>query len=204
MTPKNTKTKEATGLRSRIHLKNPVALTALVALTMLTSTATAQEITGAWRFNPELSSSPESLTRGRIEGPQAGGGGGLPGLGGRPSDDDRRRAQAMVRRLRDAPQRLTIVRSGMRFTFTDEGGRSWSVTADGKKETRLTGDGEIETKARIDGSRLIVEEDLNGPGRLVYEYSTVVENNVTQLRVVVRVDGGRRPLELRRVYEGDM
>lgn len=162
----------------------------------------AQDVTGAWTFNAELSTAPDFVTRTRIEGPLAGGGGGFTGEG-RPNEQKRRRAEAVVRRLREAPPQLAIARDGGRFTFTEMNGRVWNVTTDGKKQLRLTGDGELQIKAWLEGTRLMVEEDLNGPTKLLYAYSTVTEGGATRLEVIVRANGagGARAVEVRRIYD---
>lgn len=167
-------------------------------------------IVGAWTLNRDLSTAPDMATdpsvaggSTRVSGPGGGfGGRGGGGLGGR-SDEDRQRMAATMRRLREAPERLTITYADQTVAFADGTGRAWKVTTDGKKQTSLTGDGEIESKARIDGARLIVEETISGRARLVYTYEPVEDAGVRRLSVHVKLEGGgpKRAPELTRVYD---
>lgn len=177
------------------------------------------EIVGAWTLNRDLSTKPEDIAAGR-DGSRAGGGrtgaggggrgGGFGGLGGRgggmgqPSDEDRQRMQAVVRRLREAPERLTITFDGKTVAFANGDGRTWKVTTDGKKQTILTGDGEIDLKGRIEGPKLIVEETVGGRGKLLYTYAPAEDAGVRRLSVQVKLEGGniaRRVPEMTRVYD---
>lgn len=173
-----------------------------------TGVPTTLPIVGAWTLNRDLSTAPDMATdpsvaggNTRVNGP--GGFGGRGGGVGRRSDADRQRMAATMRRLREAPERLTITYADQTVAFADSIGRSWTVTTDGKKRTALTGDGEIESKARIDGARLIVEETIGGRARLVYTYEPVEDAGVRRLSVHVKLEGGgpRRAPELKRVYD---
>jgi hypothetical protein len=169
------------------------------------------EIVGAWTLNHDLTTKPDEIVPAREGGAGSGGFGGRGGgFGrgagmGRPSDDDRRRMQAVLRRLREAPERLTITYDGKTVAFANGDGRTWKVTTDGKKQTMLTGDGEIEMKGRIEGPKLIVEETVGGRGKLVYTYAPAEDAGMRRLSVHVTLDGGahlgRRAPEMTRVYD---
>ncbi len=192
-----------------------------------TETPQTLEIVGAWTLNHDLSTSPEDIASGR-DGSRAGGGsggfggggrggggfggggrggGGLGGRGGgmgQPSEEDRQRMQALIRRLREAPERLTITFDGKTVAFANGDGRTWKVTTDGKKQTILTGDGEIELKGRIEGPKLIVEETVTGRGKLLYTYAPAEDAGTRRLSVQVKLEGGnmaRRVPEMTRVYD---
>lgn len=189
---------------SRLRLAILASAVMLTAASLIHAAPPAEmpPIAGVWTFNAERSIIPDNLTRTRIEGPLAGAGGGFTGEG-RPDLDKRRRADAVVRRLKEAPPRLAIVSDGSLLTFQDGPHRSWSVTVGGKKTLRLTGDGEIETKAWVEDGQLMIEEDLNGPTTILYAYTTVEEEGVTRLEVTVSAKGrgGARPIEIRRIYD---
>lgn len=181
-------------------------------------TAQPLEIVGAWTLNRDLSTKPEDVADPR-DGSRAGrggagggfgggrGGGGSFGRGGgmgQPSEEDRKRMQAVARRLREAPERLTITYDGRTVAFANGDGRTWKVTTDGKTQTRLTGDGEIDIKGRIEGPKLIVEETVGGRAKLVYEYAPAEDAGTRRLSVKVKLDGGsvaRRVPEMTRVYD---
>jgi hypothetical protein len=103
-------------------------------------------------------------------GPPAGGGGFGGGFGddpggGRrgPSEKEIRKLEAVRRRIEEAPQRLVISIEGTRVQLVDELGRATNLVADGKKQERATGDGEFKSVTRLEGTRLVVEEDFGGP-----------------------------------------
>lgn len=195
--------------------------------------AAALPIIGAWTLNHDLTPQPPDRTSGAPPDGQSRGGGGRGGFGGRGggrggfgggmggggfggggrgmggggrmSPEDRAQLMATMRRMREAPERLTITEDGGVMAFADDAGHSWKVTTDGKKQTLLTADGEIETKAHLDGAKLQVEEKL-ARGKLLYTYEVAPDDTgVQRLAVHVKLDGGgaggRTPPELTRVYD---
>lgn len=176
-----------------------------------TSATPPLEIVGAWTFNHDLSSKPpergerdESSRVGAGRGGFGGGLGGLRGGGMSVSSDDRQKTQAVLRRMREAPERLTITSDGKTIAFADSDGRTWKVTTDGKKQTILTGDGEIELKGRIDGAKLIIEENILGRGRLLYTYAPAEDAGTRRLAIQVKLDSGRlaeHMPEMTRIYD---
>ncbi len=169
-------------------------------------------IVGAWTLNHDLSTKPEDIAS-RREGSRAGGGGGFGGRPGgfgrgggmgQPSEEDRLRAQAVLRRMREAPERLTITYDGKTVAFANGDGRTWRVTTDGKRQTILTGDGEIDLRGRIEGPKLIVEETISGRGKLLYTYAPAEDAGMRRLSVQVQLESGnasRRVPEMTRVYD---
>jgi hypothetical protein len=128
-------------------------------------------------------------------GPPAGGGGFGGGLGngpggGRrgPSEEEIRKLEAVRRRIDAAPQRLVISIEGTRVQLVDELGRATNLVADGKKQQRLTGDGEFKSVTRLEGARLVVEEDFGGP-KVTTTYERITSDGESRLQVTLQVDG---------------
>lgn len=160
-------------------------------------------VVGAWTLNRNLSSAPPEPGSGG-GGRPAGGRGRFGGGTSQPSDTDRLRRQATLRRMREAPERLTITYDGRTVAFADGDGRTWKATTDGKKQTILTGEGEIDLKARVDGEQLIVEEKISGKATLIYTYAAVTDAGVRRLSIRVALEGNtgsRGTPELTRVYD---
>ena len=112
----------------------------------------------------------------------------MPGGGRGPSDKDMRKFEAVRRRIEEAPQRLVISIAGMRVQLVDELGRATNLVADGKKQDRLTGDGEFTSITKLEGGRLVVEEDFDGPTvTTTYERLTGVGAN--RLQVTLQIEG---------------
>ena len=174
------------------------SLVVLMVLASLPRPARAQDagpanLAGAWKLDPEASTFPPEPAHRREGGEHGGGGGmghgggmgrhggmggpgGMMGGAGRPSEADMQKLEAAMRRLREAPQRLTIVKDPTHIAFTEETGAHWAVTVDGKKQKRLTGDGEIDVKGSYDGDALVVEEDL-GKMAITYRYRVLTEGD---------------------------
>lgn len=187
-------------------------LLGVAATVLLVSTgarASAPEVVGAWRLNRELTVMPEAREGQRPEGRPPGGGGrggGMPGGGmpggrggfggamggpggGRPSEKELHKMEVVRRRMTEIPDRLIITRAGDSVTITDGDGRSATLKTDGKKQDRLTGDGEFTSKTHFDGSRLIVEEDFDGP-KVTTTFTPVLDGGeIPRLEVTVKVDG---------------
>ena len=126
------------------------------------------------------------------------GGGGLPGggFGGGdpggvrrgPSEKEMRKLDAVRRRIEEVPQRLVISIEGTRVQLVDELGRTTNLVADGKKQERLTGDGEFKSVTRLEGSRLVVEEDFGGP-KVTTTYERITSDGESRLQVTLQIDG---------------
>jgi len=183
------------------------AITVAVATSPLV--ATIQEkgsVQGEWSLNRELT--PAAPSRGddvrRPVGrrPPGGGSGGFPGGGGGgggfgggppggrpgPSEKDMRKMEAVRRRIEEVPQRLVIFIDGMRVQLVDELGRATNLVADGKKQERVTGDGEFKSVTRLEGARLVVEEDFGGP-KVTTTYERLASDGESRLQVTLQIDG---------------
>ena len=162
-------------------------------------------ITGAWRFNPELSTpvpSPGGGDRPRGRGPGGGppgggrpgsGGMGVPGMGRGPSEEDMRRARVIVQRLTEPPALLVIVHDGPKVIVTDGDGRSVTYIGDGRKEERVTGDGEFPSRARFEGEALVVEEDFGGGVKLTTRVAPIVSEERQRLEITLKATGLPKP-----------
>ena len=187
-------------------------LTFAIACAVITSplvgvtqeTATVQ---GEWILNRDLTPAmpkrdddmrrPEGQRRrpGGRGGLPAGGGGFGGGFGGDAaggrrgrSEKEIRKLEAVRRRIDEAPQRLVISLEGTRVQLVDELGRTTDLVADGKKQDRLTGDGEFKSVTRLEGARLIVEEDFGGP-KVTTTYERVTSDGENRLHVTLQFDG---------------
>ncbi len=207
------------------------SLLALFVLLPATAVGDAQNpgraaLVGAWQLNLELTSTPPDIdAAGPVdngERPRAGMGG-LGGPGGRvgpgrmggdaggmgqPSSQERQRMRALLRRVGDAPAKLTVVVDGSRVLLTDGQGRTTTLPTNNRKQELVTGDGEFDVRARWDGDQLLVEEDFGSRLKITYRYSTIPRGDTRQLHVTVALSGfpsargGRgSPPELRRVYD---
>jgi len=161
-------------------------------------------VQGAWSLNRELTPAvpkgdddarrPEG--RRRPEGGFPPGGGGLRGRPGNrpggarggPSGKEMRKLEAVRSRIAEAPQRLVISIDGTRVQLVDEFGRSTNLVADGKKQERVTGDGEFKSVTRLEGARLVVEEDFGGP-KVTTTYERLTGEGEGRLQVTLKVDG---------------
>lgn len=168
-------------------------------------TATVQ---GGWTLNRDLTPAmpkrddmkrPEGQRppgdRGGRGGPPAGGGGFGGGFGddpggGRrgPSEKEIRKLNAVRRRIDEAPQRLVISIEETRVQLVDELGRTTNLVANGKKQQRLTGDGEFKSVTRLEGARLVVEEDFGGP-KVTTTYERITSDGESRLQVTLQIDG---------------
>ena len=116
------------------------------------------------------------------------GGGGLAGDRRGPSEKEMRKLAAVRRRLEEVPQRLVISIDGKRVQIVDELGRATNLVADGKKQDRLTGDGEFKSITKLEGGRLIVAEDFDGPS-VTTTYARLTGDVESRLQVTLQVEG---------------
>lgn len=189
-------------------MRRPVPWIVAAGLVTAAGFVHAQErgITGAWRYNPELSTPlPQAAPDGqrpRGGGPGGGrppgggrGGGmpGMPGMGKGPSQDDLRRMGVIRRRVTEPPASLVIVRDGGRVIVTDGDGRSVTYQTDGRKEERVTGDGEFTSRAHWEDEGLVVEEDFGGGVKLTTRAAPIVSEERERLEVTMTAAGLPKP-----------
>lgn len=178
---------------------------AVIASPLVGVTQEKATVEGEWILNPDLTPAmparddmkrPERLRPpgGRGGAPPGGGGfgGGFdggPGGGRRgPGEKELRKLNAVRGRIEEAPQRLVISIEGTRVQLVDELGRTTNLVADGKKQERLTGDGEFKSVTRLDGARLIVEEDFGGP-KVSTTYERLAGDGERRLQVTLQIGG---------------
>jgi hypothetical protein len=179
---------------------------AVIASPLIGVTQEKATVQGEWTLNRDLTPAmpkrnddvkrPEGQRRpGGRGGPPAGGGGFGGGFGddpggGRrgPSEKEIRKLEAVRRRIDEAPLRLVISVEGTRVQLVDELGRTTNLVADGKKQERLTGDGEFKSITRLEGARLVVEEDFGGP-RVTTTYERLAGDGESRLQVTLQIDG---------------
>lgn len=187
-----------------------LAFAIVLAVSTAPLAATTQEnatVQGDWTLNRDLTPAPpkrdDDVRRPEGRRPPGGGGGfpgggGLPGggfggggLGGGrrgPSEKEMRKLEAVRRRIEEAPQRLVISIDGTRVQIVDELGRATNLVADGKKQDRLTGDGEFKSVTKLEGGRLVVEEDFDGP-KVTTTYERLTSDGQNRLQVTLHIDG---------------
>lgn len=179
---------------------------AVIASPLVGVTQERINVQGDWSLNRDLTPAmpkrdddvrrPEGRRRpgGRGGFPAGGGGfggrsGDEPGGGRRgPSEKEIRKLEAVRRRIDEAPQRLVISIEGTRVQLVDELGRTTNLVADGKKQERLTGDGEFKSVTRLEGARLVVEEDFGGP-KITTTYERLTSDGESRLQVTLQIDG---------------
>jgi len=172
---------------------------AVIASPLLGVTQEKATVQGEWFLNRDLT--PAMPKRDddvrRPDGPRPPGGrsgfgggfGGDPGGGRRgPSEKEIRKLEAVRSRIDEAPQRLVISIEGTRVQLVDEFGRTTNLVADGKKQERLTGDGEFKSVTRLEGARLVVEEDFGGP-KVTTTYERLANDGESRLQVTLQIDG---------------
>jgi hypothetical protein len=207
---------------------HPLAFAIVLAMVPAPFGATQERaaVQGDWTLNRDMTPAPPQ--RGddvrRPEGRRPpGGGGGFPGGGGRPgggfgggapdgarrgpSDKEMRKLAAVRRRIEEVPQRLVISVDGIRVQVVDELGRATNLVADGKKQDRVTGDGEFKSITKLEGGRLVVEEDFGGP-KVTTTYERLARDGDPRLQVTLQIDGlpeGRggqgSPAPMTRIYD---
>lgn len=188
-----------------------LAFAIVLAVVTAPSAATTQAgatVQGDWTLNRELTPAPPKRDDDvrRPEGRRPpGGGGGFPGGGGLPgggppggggpgggprgpSEKEMRKLEAVRRRIEEVPQRLVISIDGTRVQVVDEFGRFTNLVADGKKQDRLTGDGEFKSVTKLEGGRLVVEEDFGGP-KVTTTYERLTGDGQNRLQVTLQIEG---------------
>ena len=194
---------------SSVHQLAAAIVLAVVTAPLAMTTQEGATVQGDWTLNRDLTPDPPKRDDDvrRPEGrrpPGGGGGGGFPGGGGRPgggfggggpggarrgpSEKEMRKVDAVRRRIEEVPQRLVISIDGTRVQVVDELGRATNLVANGKKQDRLTGDGEFKSITKLEGGRLVVEEDFGGP-KVTTTYERLTGDGQSRLQVTLQVDG---------------
>ena len=119
--------------------------------------------------------------------------------GGAPSEADMHRMEAVRARLTEIPERLIITQAQGSVTIADGFGRTATLKTDGKKQQRVTGEGEFNSKTHFDGTKLVVEDDFDGP-KVTTTYEPILEGGeINRLVVTIKVENmpgaGRARLE---------
>jgi len=201
------------------------ALVALVAPSDAAGQAAQRpDLSGRWTYNAAQSNSPGDMMqsgdtaggeqRGGGGGGRRGGGfggGGRGGFGGRGgyrgggggggmSAEQRARMRQTVQLALNAPATLTIAATDSTMLLTADTGTALLVYTDGRKfKQSVEGGGDVEIKGRWQGYDFVLERKVSGGGKVTEDY--LKSQDGKQLYVIVSVDGLRRSLEFRRVYD---
>lgn len=193
---------------SSLHQLASAIVLAVVTAPLAATSQESATVQGGWTLNRELTPAPPKIGDDvrRPEGRRPpDGGGGLPGGGGPPgggfgggggrggsrrgpSEKEIRKLEAVRRRIEEVPQRLVISVDGTRVQIVDEFGRAANLVADGKKQDRLTGDGEFTSVTKLEGGRLVVEEDFDGP-KVTTTYQRLTGDGQHRLQVSLQIEG---------------
>lgn len=182
------------------------------------------DLSGRWTYNAAQSNSPSDMVQSgdtsggeqRSGGGRRGGfgGGGRGGFGGRGgggcrggggggggmSDEQRARMHQTMQLALRAPATLTIAATDSTMLLTADTGAALLVYSDGRKfKQPVEGGGDVEIKGRWQGYDFVLERKVSGGGRVTEDY--LKSQDGKQLYVIVSVDGLRRQLEFRRVYD---
>jgi hypothetical protein len=199
-----------------------VALVALVAPSGAAGQAAQRpDLSGRWTYNAAQSNSPGDMMQSgdtaggeqRSGGGRRGGygGGGRGGFGGRGgyrgggggggmSEEQRARMRQTVQLALNAPATLTIAATDSTMLLTADTGAALLVYSDGRKfKQSVEGGGDVEIKGRSQGYDFVLERKVSGGGKVTEDY--LKSQDGKQLYVIVSVNGLRRSLEFRRVYD---
>lgn len=186
---------------------------ALVAGSASLSALDMPNLSGKWFLNRDASDSPEAATRDGSDGQSGsgfhGGGGGMGhGRGGHrghsaaPSDGGNRASDdgGSMREAYARAQTLEIRHDEPRLSVTDAGGRERVYYTDGRKaEEEHSFGGTTKISARWkDGRVEVVSTPEKGP-RITETYAVTADHS--QLTVTTTIQGGRRDVTFRRVYQ---
>lgn len=152
------------------------------------------DITGTWIVNLEESDKPgDQMQRQRPAGAppgRAGGGGG----------ERRERMQIGLAVLLQNSVAFKIEEGDSTLTLTGAEGLTRTFYPDGQeRERRIEGLGIVQIKARWKGDKFVVERSLEG-GAKITETFELAEGG-RQLYIKLKVSGGRRTINFRRVYD---
>jgi len=167
------------------------------------------DLTGAWKYNADLSLTPKDRST-----PSNPGAGSSPGAnpagrasggeGARPNPEHMAKMREALRNATEASERLTIVRKENAFVITDGDGRSWSFVPDGRKVKGETPVGlKVETTAWWEAPLLIVERRFDGGVSVTDQYTLLTDPRQLVIMSIVETDRmkGDQAIRVRRVYD---
>jgi len=155
------------------------------------------DITGPWVVNLELSDKPSDQM---ARQPPQGRPGGRPG--GRPDGDSDRqtRMQTGLAILLQNSVAFRIEEKDSTIILTGAEGLVRMFRPDGlEREKRFEGLGNLVMKSRWKGDKLVVERTLEGGAKITEEFE--LSEDGSQLIVDMKISGGPRGIEFRRVYD---
>jgi len=152
------------------------------------------DITGTWVVNLEQSDKPGDLVE--RERPQGAPGDRQQGDGG----ERRERMQVGVAILLQNSVAFKVEETDSTLTLTGAEGITRTFYVDGQeRELRIEGLGNVQVKARWRGEKLVIERNLQGGAKITEEFELTADGR--QLVVKMKISGGQRGLEFRRVYD---
>lgn len=185
----------------RRSTKGRFFVAALASLGPLTSCSSGNmaapehpDITGTWVINLEQSDQPgDQLARERPEGAP----------GGRPGAASGERRERMATGLAVALQNSVAFRieeTDSTLTLTGAEGLERVFYPDGQdRQRRIEGLGYVRMKTRWKGDKLVVERELEVGVKVTEEFEMAEDGR--QLFVTMKISGGARGVEFRRVYD---
>jgi hypothetical protein len=202
--------------RLSFYLMNTLIVGIFAAVASGQSAQSANNLTGAWRLNKNLSDDLAKVmeaTHGGTHGSSGGGrhtppsgrGGHGPGMhgGGRDSRGGTDAEQQMRMWLHEPPAKLTITQTDSSVTFTEGDRQSQTLATTNEKQRLPLGSGTVEVRTKWDDGRLVKETSLSDGTKVTETYSLVSEPR--RLHVMVTLAGARlpRPVSFRRVYDAE-
>ncbi|HYL20766.1 MAG TPA: hypothetical protein VEU74_03315 [Gemmatimonadales bacterium] len=199
---------------------------ALVSMTIPRAAAAQHpDLSGRWTYNAAQSNRPGDMIQSgdTAGGEQRGGGGGGRrggfggggrggfggggrggyrggGGGGGMSEEQRARMHQTLQLALHAPSTLTVAATDSTVLLTADTGAALLLYSDGRKfKQPVEGGGDVEIKGRWQGYDFVVERKVSGGGKVTEDYLRSQDGK--QLYVIVSVEGLRRSLEFRRVYD---
>jgi hypothetical protein len=152
------------------------------------------DITGTWVVNLELSDKPGDLVE--RERPQGAPGSREQGEGG----ERRERMQIGIAILLQNSVAFKVEETDSSLTLTGAEGITRTFLVDGQeRDRRIEGLGNVRVKARWRGDKLVIERNLEGGAKITEEFELARDGG--QLFVKMKISGGPRSLEFRRVYD---
>jgi len=211
-------------LRTMSMLAGATLVTLTASRSATGQAAQHPDLSGRWTYNAAQSNSPGDMVQsGDTSGGEqrgGGGGGGRRGFGGGGrggfgggrggyrgggggggmSDEQRARMHQTMQLALQAPATLTIAGTDSTMLLTADTGAALLVYSDGRKfKQHVEGGGDLEIKGHWQGYDFVLERKVSGGGKVTEDY--LKSQDGKQLYVIVSVDGLRRQLEFRRVYD---